>query len=70
MLQVIQTRKLTRARNVVFDEAKVLGFNNETRNSEDDLLFDVSFDEENLAPDNQNIVRTKIMGEYSLEPLV
>ena len=59
LLQDIETRKLTRARNVVFDETKVIGFKNETKDIEDDLLFDISFDEENVEPDNQNVVKMR-----------
>ena len=53
LLQDIKTRKLTRARNVVFNEKKVVGFTNEAREDEnDDLLFDVTFDEsENNEPE-------------------
>ena len=47
LLQDIETRKLTRARNIVFNEKRVVDFTNETRKDEnDDLLFDVTFDDE------------------------
>ena len=59
-MQVIEARKLTRARNVVFNDTKVLGFKKESRNIEDNLPFDVSFDEENLELDNTGIVKTEI----------
>ena len=36
-------RILTRARNVVFNEREVVGFTNEPRETENDLLFDVTF---------------------------
>ena len=54
LLQDIETRKLTRARNVVFNEKKIVGFTNEAREDEnDDLLFDVTFDEsENNEPES------------------
>ena len=45
-------------------------FQNETRNVEDDCLFDVSCDEENLEPDNYNIDKTEIKEENLFEPLV
>ena len=70
LLQDIQTRKLTQARNVVFDETKVIGCKNETKDIEDDLLFDISFDEENIDPDNQNVVKTEIKDKNSCKPLI
>ena len=70
LFQDIETPKLRQARNVVFDETKVIGFKNETKNIEDDLLFNISFDEENLEPDNQNVVKTAIKDENSSEPLI
>ena len=70
LLQDKETRKLTRARIVVFDETKVIGFKNETKEIEDDPLFDISFDEENAEPDNQNVVKTDIKDENSFEPLI
>ena len=69
-LQDIATRKLTRARNVIFDETKVVGFKNETKDIEDDLLFDISFDEESVEPDNQIVVKSEIKDENSSEPLI
>ena len=56
LLQDIETRLLTRARNVVFDENKVVGFSSDPREEENDLLFDVTFDNETKAEDNENIV--------------
>ena len=70
LLQDIETRNLTQARIVVFDETKVIGFKNETKAIEDDLLFNTSFDEENVEPDNQNIVKTDIKDKNSSEPLI
>ena len=61
LLQDIETRKLTRARNVVFNEKKIVGFTNEARENEnDDLLFDVTFDEsENNKPESLPKVEVK-----------
>ena len=56
LLQNIKTTKLKRARNVVFDETKVVGFTNEPREEEYDLLLDVTSDNEAKAEDNENIV--------------
>ena len=55
-LQDIETRKLTRARNVMCDEKKIVGFTNEPRKEENDLVFDVNFGDETKAEDNENIV--------------
>ena len=63
MLQKIETRKLTRARNVVINERKVYGFTNELREAENDLLFDVTFVEQIGVEDNQNIVKIDIQEE-------
>ena len=54
----------------MFDETKIIGFKNETKDIEDDLLFNISFDEENVEPDNQNVVKTEIKDENSCEPLI
>ena len=59
LLQDIETRKLTRARNVMFNEKKVVGFTNELREEEDDLLFDVTFDDEIEPDDNKIIVKVE-----------
>ena len=51
----------------MFDETKVIGFKNETKDIEDDLLFDIPFNEENVEPDNQNVVNAEIKDENSSE---
>ena len=61
--QDIQTRKLTRARNVVFNGRKVVGFTNEPRDAANDILFDVTFEDQNKAEDSQNVVKMDIKGE-------
>ena len=63
LLQDIETRKLTRARNVVFNERKVVGFTNELRETENDHLFDVTFEDQNEAEDSQNVVKIEIKEE-------
>ena len=63
LLRDIETRKLTRARNVVFNERKVVGFTNEPRETENDLLFDVTFEDQNEAKDSQNVVKSEIKEE-------
>ena len=63
LLQVIETRKLTQARNVVFNERKVVGFTNEPRETENDVLFDVTFEDQNEAEDSQNVVEKDIKEE-------
>ena len=70
LLQDIDTQKLTRARYVVFEQTKLLGSKHEVRRSEDDFLFDVSFDEENLETDLQIIVKTDTKDENLSETLV
>ena len=45
-LQDVETRKLIRARNVVFNEKKVVNFSNESREDENSDLFDVTPDDE------------------------
>ena len=40
----------------MFDESKIVGFTNEPRDEENDLLFDLTFDDETKAEDNENIV--------------
>ena len=69
LLQDIETRKLTRARNVVFNERKVVGFTNEPRETEDDLLFDVTFEDQNENENSQNVVKIEIK-EEGLEKLI
>ena len=61
-LQYLETCKLTltRTRNVVFNEREVVGFTNEPRETEDDLLFDVTFEDQNEADDSQNVVKIDI----------
>ena len=63
LFQDIETRKLTRARDVVFNERKVVGFTNEPREAENDLLFDVTFEDQNEAEDSQNVVKIDIKEE-------
>ena len=62
LLQDIETRKLTRARNVVFNDKKIVGFSNEAREYEnDDILFDVTFDEsENNEPESISKIEVKV----------
>ena len=60
LLQGIEIRELTRARKLVFNERKVVGFTNEPRETENDLLFDVTFGDQNEAQDSQNVVKIKI----------
>ena len=54
-MQGIETRKLTRARNVVFIEKKVVGFTNELREAENDLLFEVTFEDQKESKDTQDV---------------
>ena len=63
LLHDIETRKLTGERNVVFIERKLLGFTNDPREAENDLLFDVTFADQNEAEDSQNLVRIDINSE-------
>ena len=62
-MQDIETRKLTRARNVVFNERKVVGFTNEPRETKDDLLFDVTFEDQNENGNSQNVVKMETKEE-------
>ena len=62
-MQDIETRKLSRARNVVFDERKVIDFTKEPRETENDRLFDVTFEDQNEAQDSQNVVNIDIKEE-------
>ena len=62
-MQDIETRKLTRARNFVFNEKKVVGFTNNLRETENDLLFDVTFEDQNEAKVGQNVVKIDIKEE-------
>ena len=63
LLQDIETGKLKQARNVVFNERKVVGFTNEIREAENDLLFDVLFEDQNEAEDSQNVFKIEIKEE-------
>ena len=63
LLQDIETRKLTRARNVVFHERKVVGFTNDPKEAENDLLFDVTFEDQNEVEDSQNVVKIETKEE-------
>ena len=63
LLQDIETGKLTRARNIVFNERKVVGFTNEPRETEDDLLFDVTFEDQNENENSQNVVKIETKEE-------
>ena len=61
MLRNIETRKLTRARNVVFIEKRVVSFTNETREAEnDDLLFDVTFDDEIEQSNAESVEKVEV----------
>ena len=64
LLQDVETRKLTRARNVVFNEKKVVGFSNESREDENsDLLFDVTFEDEMEEGKVDKIVKVEVKNE-------
>ena len=63
LLQDSETRKLTRARNVVFNERKVVDFTNEPREAENDLFFDAIFKDQNEAEDSQNVFKIDIKEE-------
>ena len=69
LLHDIENRKLTRERNVVFDKNKVIGFRNETRDIEDNLISAVSCDQKNLDVENQIIVKAEVKEENSPETL-
>ena len=63
LLQDVETRKLTRARNV-FNEKKVVGFSNESREDENsDLLFDVTFEDEMEEGKVDKIVKVEVKNE-------
>ena len=62
-MQDVGCRKLTRARNVVTKERKLVGFTNYRREAEYDLLFDVTFEDQNEAEDNQNVVKIDMKKE-------
>ena len=47
LLQDIGVRKVTLARNVVFDEREVVDFTNELRETENDLFLHVTFEDQN-----------------------
>ena len=63
LLQDNGIHKLTRARNVAFNEKKVVDLTNEVRGEESDLLFDVPFNDEYEAGDSQNAVQIDIKEE-------
>ena len=64
MLQDVETRKLTPARNIVFKEKKVVGFSNESREDEYfDLLFDVTFEDEIEQGNVDKIVEVEVKNE-------
>ena len=64
LFQVPKTRKFTRARNVVFNEKRVVGFTNETREDENnDLLFDVTFDDEIEQSKAESVPKTEVKDE-------
>ena len=66
LLQDIETRKLTRARNVVFNEKRVVGFTNGTREDENyDLLFDVTFDDEIEQSKAESVQKSRSEGRGS-----
>ena len=54
----------------MFDESKINGFKNETTDTEDDLPFKISFDQENLELKNQNTVEAEIKEESPFKTLV
>ena len=65
LLQDIETRKLSRARNV-FYEKRVVGFTNEMRDDEnDDLLFDVFLDNETEQSNAESV--EKIVVDVKVE---
>ena len=47
----------------MFNERKVVGFTNEPREAENDLLFDATFEDEKDAKDSQNVVKIDIKEE-------
>ena len=47
----------------MFNERKVDSFTNEPRETENDLLFDVTFEDQNEAEDSQNVVKIEIKAE-------
>ena len=63
LFQDIEIHKLTRARTVVFNERKVVGFPNELGEAENDLLFDVTFEDQNETEDSQNVVKIHVKEE-------
>ena len=62
-LQDNETRNLTPATNVVFNERKVVGFTKKSREAENDLLFDLTFQDQNEAKESQNVVKIDIKEE-------
>ena len=64
-MQDLETRKLTRARNVEFIEKNVVGFTSNLGEVENDLLFDVTIEDQNEAEDSQNVVQLDIKEEAS-----
>ena len=69
LLQGKQSRKLTRASSVLFEESKIISFQIKTRDIEHDFLIDVSFDEGTFELGHQNFVKTEIRRESLSEPL-
>ena len=63
LFQDIETRELTRARNVVFNEKKLVGFTKNPREAENDLPFDVRIGDQNEAEDSRNVVKIDIKEE-------
>ena len=63
MLQDIETRKLRQSGNVVSQERKIVGFTKEPREAENDVLFDVTFEDQNEAEDSQNVVKIDMKEE-------
>ena len=55
LLQDLETAKITRERNVMFDEKRAIGFANELRKGSE-FLFHVTFDDKYGACDKQNNV--------------
>ena len=47
----------------MFNERKLVGFTNDPREAENDLLFDVTFEDQNEAENSQNVVKIDIKKE-------
>ena len=60
LLQNSETRKRKRAKNVVFNEKKVVGLRNELTEQKRELFFDVTFEDEHKTGDSPNFVTIDI----------